>query len=82
MGAGFGSLAAAKKAGWRVSIRNIGPPDWWHFGAWIAHPDHGNDYLQSRKDDWMREDAKRAALERINEMMQNTELSDAKRSDQ
>ena len=70
---GFGSLAEAKRAGWLIRIRNIGPADWIHYGAYITHPTHGSDFLSDRNNNWMRADASRAALARINEMTPNSE---------
>lgn len=78
-GAGFSSLAAAKRAGWLILIRNIGPADWIHYGAYITHPKHGSAFLSDRKAMWMRKDASEAALARINDLTPTTELSGAKR---
>lgn len=68
---GFGSLAAAKRGGWLVRIRNLGPKDWVHYGAYVSHPKHGSEFLSDRHDNWSRSDASNAALARINEMMPN-----------
>lgn len=64
----FSSLGDAKKAGWIVRTHNAGPPDWVHYSATIYKKKDPEfcEFLVSSEAAWDRPDAKRHALEWIN----------------
>lgn len=82
----FATLTEAKKAGWIVRTRNEGPSDWVHYSATIYRADDPNfcEFLVSRDAMWERTDAKRHALEWINDHVANvqaqTQQGQARRS--
>ena len=63
----FNFMEKTPKAGWKVTTSNEGPDDWRHYGATIFYRGEYKNFLHSRNADWDRNDAKRHALEWINE---------------